>query len=185
MITTSPPERPSFLQRFIGAAALRASAYEDVEGDRRAIWQALATVLLSSLAAGVGARAFGSGGATDIVFFSAVALMAWVAWAFVVYYIGTGILAEPQTRADLGQLLRTTGFAAAPGVVRVLGVFPGMTAPVFAAAAVWMLLAMIVGVRQALDYSSTRRAVAVCVLGWVLAIAFGIVIGFFLGPRVS
>jgi len=48
-----------------------------------------------------------------------------------------------------------------------------------------MLLAMIIAVRQALDYTSTGRAVAVCGLGWVLAIAFAVVFGLLFGPRVS
>jgi hypothetical protein len=185
MVTTSEHQRGTFLRRLIGAVALRVTTYEDVEADRRATGQAVAVVVLSSLAAGFGARGFGAGTAVDIAFYSAVALMAWVAWAFVVYEIGTRILPGAQTRADVGELLRTTGFAAAPGLLRIVGVLPGMTIPSFAIAAVWMLLAMIIAVRQALDYTSTSRAVAVCVLGWVLAIAFALLFGLMFGPRVS
>jgi len=175
----------TFLHRLVGALALRAATYEDVESDRRATGQAFAVVALSSLAAGFGARGFGAGTAVDVVFFSGVALMAWVAWAFVVYQIGAHILPGARTRADVGELLRTTGFATAPGLLRIVGVLPGMTIPSFALTAVWMLLAMIVAVRQALDYTSTRRAIAVCVLGWVLAIAFALLFGIAFGPRVS
>jgi hypothetical protein len=142
-------------------------------------------VLLSSLAAGIGMRGFGGGGAAGMTFFGALALMAWGAWALLTYQIGVRILPEPQTRADVGELLRTIGFASTPGLLRIFGALPGLTVPVFAVTAVWMLLAMIVAVRQALDYSSTRRAVAVCVFGWVLAIVFAMVAGFFFGPRVS
>jgi hypothetical protein len=120
-----------------------------------------------------------------MTFFGVLALMAWGAWALLTYQIGVRILPEPQTRADVGELLRTIGFASTPGLLRIFGALPGLTVPVFAVTAVWMLLAMIVAVRQALDYSSTRRAVAVCVLGWVLAIVFAMVVGFFFGPRVS
>jgi hypothetical protein len=49
--------------------------------------------------------------------------------------------------------------------LRVLGVLPGVTIPVFAVTAVWMLAAMVVAVRQALDYQSTARAIAVCASG--------------------
>jgi hypothetical protein len=185
MVTTSARKRGTFLHRLIGAVALRVATYEEVEADRRATGQAVAVVVLSSLAAGLGARGFGASSAVDIAFFGAVALMAWVAWAFVVYEVGARILPGPDTRADVGELLRTTGFATAPGLLRIVGVLPGMTIPSFAVAALWMLLAMIIAVRQALDYTSTRRAVAVCGLGWVLALTFAIVFGLFFGPRVS
>jgi hypothetical protein len=82
-------------------------------------------------------------------------------------------------------LLRTIGFATAPGCLRVLGVLPGVTIPVFAVTAVWMLAAMVVAVRQALDYQSTARAMVACGLGWVLATAIAIVLGLALGPVLS
>jgi hypothetical protein len=185
VLTTSTRKRSTFLQRLIGAVALRAATYEEVEADRRATGQAVAVVLLSSVAAGLGARGFGASSAVDIAFFGAVALMAWVAWAFVVYEIGARILPGSQTRADVGELLRTTGFATAPGLLRIVGVLPGMTIPSFAVAALWMLLAMIIAVRQALDYTSTRRAIAVCLFGWVLAMTFAVLFGLFFGPHVS
>lgn len=185
MTATSTLTHSTFAGRLIGAAALRPATYEEVEADHHATWQAVAVVVLSSLAAGIGARGFGASSAADIAFFSVVALIAWVAWAFVVYEIGAFILPEPQTRADVGELLRTTGFATAPGLLRILGVLPGAATVVFVVAVVWMLLAMFVAVRQALEYTTTGRAIAVCGLGWMLAIIIGVVFGFFFGPRLS
>jgi len=116
---------------------------------------------------------------------SAVALIAWAAWALVTSEIGARRLPEPQTVVDVGELLRTIGFATAPGILRVFGVLPGVTIPVFAVSAVWMLAAMVVAVRQALDYKSTGRAIAVCALGWALAMTLAIVLGVIFGPTVS
>ena len=185
MTNTPAGTRGSFLSRIIGAASLRASTYEDVEADRSATGQAVAVVVLSSLAAGIGARGLSAGTTGDAAAVAGVALLAWAAWACVVYTIGALLLPVPQTRADVGELLRTTGFATAPGLIRVLGVWPGLAAPAFAISAVWMLLTMIVAVRQALEYTTTRRAVAVCVTGWVFALAIAVTVGFFFGPRVS
>jgi hypothetical protein len=84
------------------------------------------------------------------------------------YVIGAKLFPDPDTKTDLGEMLRTIGFASSPGVVRVAGVIPGITDGVFVVAAVWMLAAMVVAVRQALDYRSTSRAVGVCVLGWLV-----------------
>jgi hypothetical protein len=184
-VVTTARRRSTFLHRLIGAVALRVATFEEVEADVQATSQAVAIVVLSSLAAGLGARGFGASGPVDVVFFSAVALMAWVAWAFVVFEIGARLLPGANTRVDVGELLRTTGFATAPGLLRIVGVLPGMTIPIFAIAALWMLVAMIVAVRQALDYTSTGRAVAVCGIGWVLAITFAVLFGLIFGPHVS
>lgn len=175
----------TFLQRLIGAMALDTAIYEEVEGDNRATTQAFAVVVLSSLAAGVGARGFSENSVSNAAFISIISLLAWAAWALVTFEIGARLLPDPATTVDLGQLLRTIGFASTPGMLRVLGVLPGATVPVFAVTSVWMLIAMVVAVRQALDYRSTGRAIAVCLLGWVLALAFAVALGVVFGPSVS
>jgi hypothetical protein len=174
-----------FLQRLIGAAALDAAIYEEVEADPAATVQAAAVVLLSSLAAGVGARGFAQNTWPNVAFISIVSLMAWACWALLTYELGARVMPEPQTSVDLGQLMRTIGFAATPGMLQVFGFIPGVTIPAFIVSAIWMLAAMVVGVRQALDYTSTARAVGVCALGWVLSMAFAFVLGLALGPTVS
>jgi hypothetical protein len=167
----------TFLQRLIGAAALDAAIYEEVEADRLATGQAFLVVLLSSVATGIGYRGVSEQSVTSIVFFSIVALMAWASWALVTFVIGTLLLPESETRSDVGELLRTLGFASAPGLLRVLGVLPGVTLPVFIGTGIWMLIATIVAVRQALDYRSTARAVGVCALGWLLSMLLGLLLG--------
>jgi hypothetical protein len=180
----SPTVKNSFLQRIIGAAALDAVIYEDVEADTTATIQAFLVVLASSIAGGLGVRGL-TGGPVNVPFFSMLALLLWAGWALVTYTIGAFILPEPQTRVDVGELLRTMGFSAAPGMLQVLAIMPPLARPVFAVTLVWMLLAMIVAVRQALDYTSTARAVAVCVTGWLLALIVAVVLGLAFGPTVS
>ncbi len=96
------------------------------------------------------------------------ALIGWYVWAYLTYFIGTKFLPEPQTEADLGELLRTIGFSSSPGLIRVFGIIPGLAGPLFLVASIWMLVAMVIAVRQALDYESTSRAVGVCVIGWIV-----------------
>lgn len=175
----------SFLQRLLGAMALDVAIYEEVERDRGATTQAFAVVVLSSIAAGVGARGFAENTAANIAFNAVVSLLAWAAWALVIFQIGGRVMPDSNTRVDVGELLRTIGFASAPGLLRAVGALPNATLPVFAITSGWMLLAMVVAVRQALDFTSTARAVAVCVLGWLLALTFAIVLGLILGPSVS
>ena len=174
-----------FFMRLIGAISLDAAIYEEVEADRAATGQALIIVVMSSLAAGVGARGLGGLSLSNSLFISTVALIAWAAWALVTFEIGSRLMPEPQTRVDVGEVLRTIGFASTPGLFRIFGIMPDVTVPVFAATAVWMLAAMVVAVRQALDYTSTMRAAAVCVLGWSLAIGIAIILGLLFGPTLS
>ena len=164
----------------IRAAKLDVKLYEEVEADPTATGQATTVVVLAGVAAGVGNIA--QGGLLGLVVGTLAALVGWYVWAFMVYWIGTRILPEPQTHADHGELLRTVGFSSAPGVIRVLGVIPGFTQIVFSVAGIWMLVAMVIAVRQALDYQSTWRAVGVCVIGWLVqALILWIAISLFGG----
>lgn len=154
-----------FTQRMIGAARLDPATYEDVEADKGAMGQALGVVVLSAVAAGI--SAIGEGGVRGLVGVTLAALFGWFVWAFLAWLIGTKLLPEAQTQSDLGELLRTIGFSASPGVLRVLGIIPLIGGLVQIVVAVWMLIAMVVAVRQALDYRSTGRAVIVCVIGFL------------------
>ena len=165
----------SFKDRMIGAAKLNVQVYEEVEADKSAMRQAMGVVVLSSLAAGIGS--IGRGGVSGILFGTVAALIGWYVWAYLTYFIGTKFLPEPQTKADHGELLRTIGFSSSPGLIRIFGVVPGLTGIVFMIASVWMLFAMVIAVRQALDYQSTLRAVGVCVIGWIIQTA--ILMGLF------
>ena len=158
----------SFKNRIIRAAMLDVNLYEEVEADKGAMGQAMGIVVLSSIAAGVGL--IERGGLSGIFTGTIASLFGWYVWAYLTYFIGTKFLPEPQTEADHGELLRTIGFSSSPGLIRVLGIIPGLGSVVFSAAAIWMLVAMVIAVRQALDYNSTLRAVGVCVIGWVTQI---------------
>ena len=164
--------------RMIRAAKLDVQLYEEVEADRGAMRQAMTVVVLSAVAAGIGNLA--EGGLPGIVIGTLGALVGWYVWAFLTYFIGTRLLPEPDTSADHGELLRTIGFSSAPGLIRVFGVIPGLGPFVFAVAGVWMLIAMVIAVRQALDYKSTWRAVAVCAVGWIVqALIMMVIISMF------
>jgi hypothetical protein len=170
----------SFTERMIRAAKLDVNLYEEVEADKSAMGQAMGVVVLSSIAAGIGT--IGTTGLKGLVIGTITALAAWYIWAFLTYFIGTRLLPEPQTKADYGELLRTIGFSSSPGVLRVVGIIPMLGAIVNLVVGIWMLAAMVIAVRQALDYKSTWRAVGVCIIGWVIQIAlFGLVV-FLLKP---
>lgn len=175
----------TFARRVLGAALLDARLYEEVEADRRASRQAVGVVLLTSIAGGIGLLGLGAPSPQSLVAGVIGTLVGWIAWATLTCLIGTRLLPEPQTNADTGELLRTIAFSSAPGVLRVLGIVPYLGLVLYSLASIWMLLAMVVAVRQALDYQSTGRAIGVCVLGWTLSLVLAVTIGVLFGPTLS
>lgn len=169
----------NFKNRIIRAAKLDINLYEEVELDERAMGQAIGVVVLSSAAAGIGSIV--EGGIIGIFWGTFSALIGWFLWAYLTYFIGTRFLPEPQTRSNPGELLRTIGFSSSPGLIRVLGIIPGLSSVIFFVASIWMLVAMVVAVRQALDYKSTWRAVGVCVIGWIVQVVIWILLVSVLG----
>lgn len=163
-----------YRDRVLRAIKLDPELFEEVESDAAANGQAVMTVALSSLAAGVGGAI--SGGWYGLLVNSLVAVVGWVVWAFLSYFIGTRLMPEPQTQANMGELLRCTGFSSAPGFLMVFGFLPGLGGIIRFAVSLWMLAAFVVAVRQALDYSSTWRALGVCIIGWVVLMALNTIL---------
>ena len=160
---------PSLTDRMMRAAKLDVALYEEVEADKEALGQALTVVILSSLASGFGAM--GTIGLKGLIFGTIAALVSWFIWAYLTYAIGTKLLPEPQTKADIGELLRTIGFSSSPGVLRVLAIIPMLGNFINLICGIWMLVAMVIAVRQALDYKSTWRAIAVCIIGFIVQLS--------------
>ena len=158
----------------IGAAKLDIAIYEEVEADTSATRQAMAVVVLVALATGIGT--LGSGGPVGLVVGIVAGLGLWALWAWITYFVGTTLLKTAETKANWGQLARTLAFAQSPGVLKVFGFIPVLGPLVFAIASIWQLVAMVIAIRQALDYTSTWRAVGVAVIGFIpYAIVSGLV----------
>ncbi len=175
----------TFIRRILGALALDAATFEDVEADRSATRHAMLVVVLASIGAGIGNAGIGDAAPRAIVYGTAASLVAWATWAALIYYLGTRVMPEPTTRADLGQVLRTLGFAAAPGMFRAFEVFGGTRWFVLPVTSIWMVVAMTIGVRQALDFTTTARAIALALLGWGISVGVAIVVGLLFSTPVS
>jgi len=154
----------------VPASTLDVLLYEEVEADTRANGQAFLTVIIVSLATGIGAGISGLvtiGGLWFVwgLFTGLVAsIIGWLAWSFFAYIIGTTILKGPETSATWGELLRTIGFSTSPGVLRFFSFIGGI---ISFGSSVWALIAGVIAVRQALDFS-TGRALATCIIGWII-----------------
>ena len=163
----------SLFNRMVRAARLQPAFYEEVEADKDATAQALLVVVLVSAAAGVGTgmEALIAGGAGrfiyGLMYGVAAAITGWLFWALFAYIIGVSILKGPQTSSTWGELLRTMGFASTPGLLRIFAFVPVVGGIIALVGSVWRLVATIIAVRQALDFS-TWRAIPTALIGWLL-----------------
>jgi hypothetical protein len=154
----------TFTERIVGAAILDTRIYEEVEADQSATPQAMLVVIGAALAGGLGALYLGVG---PVILSIIAALVGWAVWAGLTFLIGTRLMPEPQTHADWGQMLRVLGFAAAPGLLNVFAIIPLLGYVIRFIVSIWQLVAMVIAVRQGLDYTSTARAIVVCLIGFI------------------
>ena len=158
------------LARMLGAARLNVHTFEEVEADSGATIQALLVVVLVAIASAIGGLGAASNPLIGLITGVIYGLVSWALWALVTFLVGTTLLKTPETNSNWGELARTTGFAQSPGVLRVFGFIPVIGPIIVFAVTIWQLVAMVIAVRQALDYESTLRAVGVVVIGFVIVI---------------
>lgn len=171
----------SLFSRMVRAMQLSSGLYEEVEADTSATGQALAAVVIGSIASGAGAAlgAVAGGSALDIawslLFGLGTAIGGWLLWALFAFILGVSIFRGPHTSSTWGELLRTMGFANSPGVLRLFAFMPLAGGVISLAAYVWMLVAAVVAIRQALDFS-TGRAIVTALVGWLahMFLVFGL-----------
>jgi hypothetical protein len=149
----------------VGAARFDADTYEQIEADTAGTGSAILVVFIASIAAAVG---LGSSDLANIGGMTVAAFLSWTVWIVLTLVIGKWIMPDSGTRTNIGEILRTTGFSASPGVLRIFAGIPGIGFPIFLGVTIWMLFTFVVAIRQALDYSTFDRALAVCLLGWVI-----------------
>jgi hypothetical protein len=162
----------TFGDRVVGAMKLDANAFEDVERDTTAIGQSVTVIVLAAVAAGIGG--IWAGGLSGLVTGAVLSLIGFLVWSLIIWIVGTKVMPEPATKADYAETFRVLGFAAAPGLASVLtivGVVPllGWLLALLISLLIWVwqAAAMVIAVRQVLDYSTTGKAVVVVLIGFV------------------
>jgi hypothetical protein len=168
------------IERMWRAAMLQSALYEEVERDEQATTQAAIVVLLVAIATALGAyldaalngaQPAGQGLLGGLVRGIVSAFVGWVVWAYVTYFVGTRLF---DGKATPGELLRTLGFAESPAVLHVFQFIPVLGAVISFVVAIWLLVAGIVAVRQALDFS-TGKAIATAFISWLALVIVALI----------
>ena len=164
------------------AARLDAALYDEVARDETALPEAALVVLIAAVASVLGnalnvfeAGPRHSGLITEIVSM----LVNWVAWAYLTYFIGTRFFHGSATPPEL---LRALGFAMAPGALTVLGFLPCLGGPIRLAAAIWIVVAGVIAVREALHVDNANALGTVVASSGVMLVLFFLQLVLF-GPH--
>lgn len=165
----------SFGERVVGAMSLKASTFQEVEHDTTAMGQAVGVIVLAAVSSGIG-WVF-SGGLSGIVSGVVTSLIAYAVWALVVWLVGTRVMPDPATKADFPETFRTIAFAAAPGILGIVTIIPFLGWLLMAVIWVWTIAAMVIAVREVLDYTDTVKAVIVVVIGWLIQLIVAFLLG--------
>ena len=164
------------LNRMMRAARMDSSLYEEMETDEEAAGHAVMIALLASAATGLGMGLAGLVGGAGLLWFLwgilsgfFASLVGWFAWVLLTYFSGTTFL-RGHEKASMTELTRTLGFANSPGLLRILIFIPLVGWIIMLLAGIWILAAGIIAVRQTLNFA-TGKAVATCILGWLVYMA--------------
>lgn len=163
------------ISRMLRASMLDAHVYEEVESDSNAIVQAVLIVVVVAVARGVATLSV-TDNILGIAFGIIAGLLSWAVWAFITYMVGTKLLKTGDTESSWGEMARVTGFAQSPGILFLIAVVPVVGTWILPVVSLWQLAAMVVGIRQALDYTSTFRAIGVVLIGFVAVIPLQLIL---------
>jgi hypothetical protein len=163
------------ISRMLRASMLDAHVYEEVESDSSAIVQAVLIVVVVAVARGVATLSV-TDNILGIAFGIIAGLLSWAVWAFITYFVGTKLLKAEETESSWGEMARVTGFAQSPGILFLIAVVPVVGTWILPVVSLWQLAAMVVGIRQALDYTSTFRAIGVVLIGFVAVIPLQLIL---------
>ena len=152
-----------FLNRIYRSIKIDPEVFDEVQKDKNATIAAGIVVVLSSLAAGIGASHLGT-----INFFLApvLSLVTWFVWAYIIYFVGVKLFPDLKTKTTHLALLRSIGFSSAPGMIRIFGFNGDLMTVMFVGSAFWMLVCMVVAVKQTLNYKSLWKSLGVVIIAW-------------------
>ena len=158
-----------FLNRIYRSVKIEPEVFDEVQKDKKATTAAGVVVVLSSLAAGIGASQLG---AVNFFLAPSLSLVSWFVWAYIVYFVGVKLFPDLRTKTTHMALLRSIGFSTAPGMIRIFGINEDIMTVVFVGSAFWMLACMVVAVKQSLNYKSLWKAFGVVIISWFVQAFF-------------
>jgi hypothetical protein len=179
-------EETMLVERMIRAARLDPELYREVVRDWYSNGQAFLVVLIvfACTLIGMGPSALllllSPFGWTRLISMLVMSIGNWLFWVFIAQLVGL----RWGGRADFEQLMRPVGFAHAPGVLRVLTLFPPLAVPVGVLVLLWTSFARVLAVREAMQFS-LGKAVVMMLITTVVIMVIDAAIGYVTGRVVG
>lgn len=187
----------SLMQRLRRLATLDTSVFEEVRTDVNSTIPALVVAVAATFISGIGGWLWWSFNDVpdkgkiflqSFIFGSILAIVLWAIWIAVTYVLLTQVF---RARADINELIRVMGFAAAPLALSVLIFIPGLDFGIGLAAVALFFGTTTIAVQSATDAPAGRVLVANAAGFAVWAIVLGLLVtsgntwapGFFVFDR--
>lgn len=173
------------LNRAFRAAILQGRLYDELTDEPEEIFYALAIVILSGAALGIGIQFMGLPkweGAPWWLFaaFSVWArVVGWFMWAGVAFIVGTKAFGG---QAGYRRLLRSIGLTFVPGVLAIFGWIPVVGIILTGLSFLWMFPAAFVAIRETQKMNWVQTAICT-IIGWSLYV--GLLMAVFQFTRVT
>ncbi|NNF08265.1 MAG: hypothetical protein HKN21_16000 [Candidatus Eisenbacteria bacterium] len=163
----------------IRASRFDAALFEEAEANPALGNQARNLVLLVAALSGLGAALLNldrgvPAAITSFLFRSVAVTVGWILWSAVTLWIGTTLTASSETHADAKEVRRVLAYAFSPWALSVLVFIPTIGPIIFLISSFWVLIAGVVAIHTALDFSFSRAVITVFA-GWMVLGAFVIV----------
>jgi hypothetical protein len=166
------------VNRMIRAATLQVDVFEEVEHDPTKDQEALVAVVTVAVINGIlgflGSLVFRQGASAallTLVFGIIGAVVIYLLYAYLAFFIGTRLFGGT---ADFGELRRVLGYAYAPNIFGSIPCLGWVIAPI------WVFVAGVVAIRQALDVD-TANALLTSLIAVAVAFAIVLIIGAVFG----
>jgi hypothetical protein len=170
------------VERMQRAARLDAELYDEVARDAAALPEAALIVVIAAIASVLGnvLNFFEAGPRHTWLITEIISMLVnWVVWSYLTYFIGTRFFHGTATPPEL---LRSLGFAMSPGVLSLLGFIPCLGGPVRLAAAIWVVVAGVIAVREALHIENANALGTVAISSGIMLVLFFLQL-VLLGPQ--
>jgi cellulose synthase/poly-beta-1,6-N-acetylglucosamine synthase-like glycosyltransferase len=156
--------------RMLRAIKLDQQLFEEIAADPSTQPQSVWAVAIFAMATSFGFFSAVGGTAVNIALITT--MIAWYVWAFTIFYIGSRLFLEDRERAHRKTVMRVVAFAAAPGLIRLLGVIPQTSIVLMAVSSIWILVAAVLGLKKVFTQTATVKVAVVTVGAWLVASLF-------------
>lgn len=162
------------VNRMVRAAKLHRGLYAEVAADVTATRQAVAVVVITALAAFIsdqigppdltwlGVTAEDGGGSSLgillLIIGPIIAIVAWLAWSVVAWYVGTRMIAQDSQDVQFLEVARAIGFAQTPSVLGVTLFIPVLGLIIQVGVLFWVLATGFVAIRESMRLTDGQAA---------------------------